>query len=264
MQIKQGTKPGQCDAMRCKDPATMQIDGKAWGRTAVHVCPRHYGQAISAGMIEASAPAVIDVPHETPEALPQTEAAEAEAEALAVVSEARAFVISTQEEIDFAGEILGEIKAKAKDLDEREKAITRPLNDALKAARALFKPAKTHLEEAEALIKKAIARFHDETAERHRIAMHEASLAHAAGDRQAAELALSTVATLEGVEGVRASRVWDFEIMNADEIPRAFLVPDAVAIRAHMRRIVEMGETPEIPGVRFYQETRIAAKARPS
>lgn len=255
LNLKQSPKQGQCDAMRCTEAPSVEADGAAWGRGIVRLCARHEEQARKAGM-RAPGRADAEIVDVAP---PEAEAAAATSEALAIVSEARAFEITTQDEIEFAAEVLGEIKAKAKALEDREKTITRPINDALKAARALFKPAREHLAEAESVIKRAIAAFHDATAERHRLAMAEASAAHAAGDTEGAALALATVATLDGVAGVRTSRVWDFEITDPLAVPPVFTVPDVVAIRAEMRRAVEMGIEPEIPGVRFFQTTRVSA-----
>lgn len=189
------------------------------------------------------------------------EAKAAQADAIAIAHEASEFVIETQEDVDFAAECLVEIKGKAKDLESREKAITKPLNDALKATRDLFRPAREALDRAENTLKGAIKAFHVQTEERNRAAMQAASEAYRDGDEETARLALANVATLEGVAGVKASQVWAFEVLDPEAVPRAFLVVDDRKVREYMREVVKAGAVPELPGVRFYQDTRIAASA---
>lgn len=66
---------------------------------------------------------------------------------------ASAVIITTPEELTKATDVLGRIKKLAKIIEEKKKAITSPMNEALKAARALFAPMESDLETAERLIK---------------------------------------------------------------------------------------------------------------
>lgn len=70
--------------------------------------------------------------------------------------------ITTPEMALAAGEDLHKVKALAKDLEERRKAITGPINKALREVNALFRPAKNWLGSAESIIKNQLLEFSNE------------------------------------------------------------------------------------------------------
>ncbi len=74
---------------------------------------------------------------------------------------------------------------------------------------------------------------------------------------------VETVAATKPSAGIAVQRPWTFEVVNPDEIPRAFMVVDDKAIRQNMRDTVRAdGEPYPIPGVRFYQDERLAVRGR--
>jgi hypothetical protein len=65
---------------------------------------------------------------------------EADKEAQSIIQEAQAIIIKTQDDYVFAGEMRKRIKGKIKDLDDKRKSITAPLDLAKKNVMALFTP----------------------------------------------------------------------------------------------------------------------------
>lgn len=65
---------------------------------------------------------------------------EVEKDTQLIIKEAQAIVIKTQDDYSLAGELRRKIKGKIKDLDEKRKSITAPLDLAKKNIMALFNP----------------------------------------------------------------------------------------------------------------------------
>lgn len=177
---------------------------------------------------------------------------------------------------------LREIKSIQKQIDDAEKSITKPMNDALKAARDLFRAPKEAAAKAETLIKRAISGYVDEQRriqaeeqrkadeaarkERERLAKLQAA-AEERGDTKKAEqfqeraqTVVAPVVTVAApkVEGIATREVWKFEITDAAQVPREYLVVD----ESRVRKVVQAlkGDC-NIPGVRVWKEDQIAASA---
>jgi coenzyme F420-reducing hydrogenase alpha subunit len=73
----------------------------------------------------------------------------------------RALPVTSLEEYTEAVEIGGKLKKVSKMVTERKEEITKPLNEALKSARALFKPMEDTLDEAESELKNKMLSFKD-------------------------------------------------------------------------------------------------------
>lgn len=77
------------------------------------------------------------------------------------LSDSRGSSIATAGDYEGAGKSLIAIKGMQKQLEEKRTAITKPLNDALKAVNDLFRPAKTWLEEAEKIHKDQMVAYRE-------------------------------------------------------------------------------------------------------
>jgi hypothetical protein len=74
---------------------------------------------------------------------------------------------------------------------------------------------------------------------------------------------VETVAPVpKATQGVSTRRTWTFAIEDASMVPPQWWKIDEAAIREHMRATVKEGGTPEIPGVRFYQEVGMSVRGR--
>lgn len=75
---------------------------------------------------------------------------------------ARAYKVTSPELMEAAGEDLKSIKALQKQVEDKRTSITKPLNDAMKAVNALFKPAAEWLADAENTLKGSMLTFRQE------------------------------------------------------------------------------------------------------
>jgi hypothetical protein len=176
-------------------------------------------------------------------------------------AEINEFEIQTKDDLAFAVEILTETKANLKRLDEKRKEITGPLNEALKAANGLFKPAITFYEKCEKIIKQKIAAAYAQAGSEARAALEAASEAAGIGDGTGVTAALQAhddAVEFPEVEGIQYRSIWKFEITDESLIPRDFLTPNILLISGVVQN--KKGAT-DIPGVRVFEEKIVAVRA---
>ena len=110
-----------------------------------------------------------------------------------VLAVAKAIVVDSPEMAEIAASELVNIKARAKDLDEERKRITKPMDDAKKAVMDTYKPAIERLGQAETALKDAISSYQKEQ-------RRLADLAAAEAARKAREDAQKLAAKAEKLE----------------------------------------------------------------
>jgi hypothetical protein len=202
------------------------------------------------------------------------QAEQIQTEAVATVEQARAVVIK-----DNAGygdatamlkrvalirkravEFFAPMKAAAvrahKAILDQEKQVLAPLVEAegyIKLAVAHYAEAQERIRRAEELRLREEARLAEETRR-----LEEAAAAERAGDKEAAQAIIEApvatpVVTLASstpkVAGLSYRETWSFEIVDANAIPREYLVPDMTRIGQVARAL--KGDA-RIPGVRVY------------
>ncbi len=151
-----------------------------------------------------------------------------------------------------AAEMLKKVKTMYKTIENKRLELTRPLNEGLRNVNAMFKAYSAPLEEAERIIKAGMTKFRQqaefqakellrlkaENEARQAIATAQDTLdPEAIKKAQEAELALKTAndaapRTVNTESGqVRYRKVWKFEIIDAEQLPRAYLMPDEKKIK---------------------------------
>ena len=188
---------------------------------------------------------------------PEERAREAIVVAGAIATEAAvdglsAMVVATDEQCEFASQLLREIKGAWHVLEEKRTSITGPLNKALRATNELFRPASRSLEHGEAILKLKIS---DYLAAKERARAAALQAAAAATTPEAAQQAIAHVAPVAPPAGVSVRKVWRFEVVDQNLVPRELCSPDAKKIEAAFH-----GGATAIPGVRFFQEDQVSAR----
>ena len=166
---------------------------------------------------------------------------------------------------DFVKQIDAYAKVISQPLLEAETHLKRQLkiwNDVLEARRL----EEEHRLEQERMFREEAARQEIEAAKEEAEAMamfmgekdakRAEIVAEAQAERSLVNIAEDHKANLKGLSSMKVSgarKVWTFEVTNEEDIPREFLVVD----EAKIRRAMNAGAR-EIPGVRIYQDTRIA------
>ena len=203
-----------------------------------------------------------------------------ETEALVQVYENYA-IVST-EAYEFSAEDLKKIKTKYKELDDMRKSLTKPLDESKKRIMEFFKAPLTLLGSAETAIKSAMLKWQQEQErlrreEEARLAEAQrkeaerlARLAEAAekrGDEKKAEefkgreaitkaAVPSVISNVRPVAGISMREVWKYRIVDANKIPREYMIPNETVIGQVARST--KGKI-AIEGVEFYCEETIAA-----
>jgi hypothetical protein len=149
--------------------------------------------------------------------------------------------IQSQASADAAGALLTKIKSEAKALEAKRTSVTGPINEALRAVNDLFRGPRENYAKAEAILKGKIGAF-------------VASVAQARVEAMQAEAPAVAPAALPSNMSSRVVR--RFEIVDAAQIPREYLQPNAAAIQASIDAGVD-----SIPGVRVFEQVLLAVRS---
>lgn len=193
---------------------------------------------------------------------PQAEAEQETAAALAVVRQELdaldGWAIDDAEGSELAAAMLRDVKARAKGLEEKRTSITKPINIALRAVNALFKPPKAALAEAEHALKGKIAAYLEACDAANTAALVAAGTASTPEDAAAA---LATVETVAPPGGVSVRYTYRAQVVDAGAVPSVFLSPDLALIEAHGARMRAAGQPAGVPGVTWEKIPIVTSRA---
>ena len=245
MKYVQTSKEGICDAMRCK---AQSVGTNADGR---QVCDKH--------MLAPPKPKLpVKEDEKEPGAIVVRRYTDDAREALEVVD---SIEINDAEELEACAEILKEVKTKFKELDALEKNVTKPLNQALRAARDTYREPKNLLSEIEKKIKRKISDYDQAQREANRLALAAAAKNVGEGDSDGARAALSAVQSTHKPQGLSYVDKYTYRITDINLLPREYLMPDYAKLKAAATR-VNAGEKISISGVEFIPQTQIAVRTK--
>lgn len=181
------------------------------------------------------------------------------------ISAAESIEIKTDEQMLEAGEIKKKIKIVGKMVKEKKEAITKPLNDALKQVRELFKPLEEGYEQADDMIASKMIAYQRIIEEKQRKIEEEArkKLEEAQKQLEQGKLTEKQAERVENKiekkleeapqvikksENFQTREIKKFRIINETEVPREYLMIDEVKVRkAMMAGIV-------VSGVEYYTD----------
>ena len=166
------------------------------------------------------------------------------------------FVVENNDDQEFAAEIIQDVKAKHKALEVKRKAITVPMNTALKEVNNLFRPVREALEKGERILKGKIVAYQHEQTVKNAQALVEASEAETP---QEAQVALAKTATVTSPKSVNVRYVWKATIEDESKLPREYLCPDMARIDLHASEAKEEPPAP-IPGVSFKKAPIVSSR----
>jgi len=169
--------------------------------------------------------------------------------------------IKTQEDYEGAADIIAKLKDTGSIIKKKKESITKPLNEALKNARELFKPIENQFVEAEKTIKGKLLTYKREADERARIEEEKIASRVTKGTMRM-DTAAEKIDNVERVKTttrgkvgkVQVKKIPKLRIVDKKLIPLEYLEPDMGAIR---RDAINNKIT--IPGVEVYYEETIAA-----
>ena len=183
---------------------------------------------------------------------------------------AETIVIESDSDLKKGADFLSNVKKAQKLIKEKKESITKPMNMALKNARAFFAPFEQSLDESERLVKARMITYAQLVQEKaaedarrieeelHRKAQEEQMTAEklsAETNKAMQEMAeLKTVETkVEGRKGaIQYRTVKQIEVEDLNAIPREYLIPDMTKIR----KVALAGV--QIPGIIVKEVKQIA------
>jgi len=198
-----------------------------------------------------------------------------EKETAIIVKEAQAIIVRTPSDYELAGILRMRLKGKIKELDERRKSITQPLDLAKKNIMALFNPIIDRLNEGVIVVDKATLAFEEEQERKAREAQakaeEEARKAREKAEAKAKELeaqgktekaaayqekaeaivAPVITANIPKVDGQGTRDVWHAEVIDFKKLPDSWKLPNQSALDKHAQNTKGKAS---IPGVIFKME----------
>ena len=142
-------------------------------------------------------------------------------------------IVKTSEDMVKAAEVLSRLNKYMDGLVEEREKVTKPLNEALKAERARFKPTEDKLSEAIAWVRREMSRYETERqllinkgeeAAAKKVAAGKISLEDAVAVAEKGSGGASVLATSSGTVKFRTDKV--LRIVNAGKVPRKYLIVD--------------------------------------
>lgn len=176
----------------------------------------------------------------------QIELSQESAKANGALREVKDFVVVTPDDIALAETFALDAKAQWKRIDERRKAITGPLNEALRSTNDLFRNPLNAYAEVEGVLRQKVLAARAEINRVNREAMEKAQLALAQNDVRGAALAAAPITAPPATQGMTYHDAWAWRIVDAALLPRQFLIPNEKAIKAWVEA---NGNQNPIPGV---------------
>lgn len=173
-----------------------------------------------------------------------------------IVTTAASITITTHAHMADATELLSLVNKNIDRIEEEREKVTKPLNAALKAENARWKPMRTSLEEARDTIRAKMSEY--QTAQKART---DAEAAAIAARIKPGRGNLSTERGVEKIEELDAPSssiaadsgsvtfitVKHFEVVDVMKLSEEYVLPNDMAIRAAMKRGIELD------GVRYYE-----------
>lgn len=175
-------------------------------------------------------------------------------EALQVVDVVKGTEITTAESYAVAVDMVSEIKTQRNAVESARRSFVDPLNEVVKRINGFFRPALDRYDECERILKSKLVEW-TQNAERERQRLLEEAESQAQdGDLGAANVAIEEAEALvvPKVAGFSQSETWTGEVVDASKIPREYLIPDEVKLRAVTK--AHKGD-PKIPGWKAYPKT---------
>ena len=214
-------------------------------------------------------------------------AVRAQQEAPAMLKQAEAIVIMTQEHYEGANNVLKVVKDKYRELDAKRKEITKPLDQAKKAVMDLFREPLEILNKAESILKQAMISYADEQDRLRREEQRKLELkAKAEEDRKRKDLedrakkwadkgkaekadelldqaedvhvdAQVVAPVTEQPKGVSFRESWSAKVVDEEKVPREYL---SVNIQALNKVAQATKGAIKIPGVEFKMEKVLSSR----
>jgi hypothetical protein len=168
------------------------------------------------------------------------------------------FVITNQDQMDYASSYLQRVSGLSNEIDAARKAISKPFRKQVEAIQTYFAPALEALAEVKAGLKQCIQAGYQLAQQTQASAFQAAEAALASGNLQQAGLATQNAiaADLALPKGLSMRTRLRWEVVDPSQVPGPLWSIDATKVDA----AIDAGHR-EIPGIRIWEDQSIAARA---
>lgn len=174
-----------------------------------------------------------------------------------LLANAQVLPVDSQSDLDLVGEILVYVKGISKEIESKKRKIVDPLNASLKAVRDFFRPAESACFEIERVLKSKVSEYSVRLEQARISARAQIDDAATSQEITASLEAMAASVPAEMPEGVSVREIWDFEVVNALDVPREYLCVDTTFVR----QAIVTGGVREIPGIKIFKKQSVAVKA---
>lgn len=160
----------------------------------------------------------------------------AKREAADLLDAVAAITINGPSDVDFVATSLREVKDQYKAIENKRKAATQPIDQALKEIRSWFKPALDALSSVEEQLKSKLAKYHDGLAEERANLLEDIHDADGdKGEQRAALVRLKDLEEENQPSGISYRDNYEIDVVDHTKVPREFMVVDMRALEAHIK-----------------------------
>jgi malate synthase len=179
----------------------------------------------------------------------------------AFIEMANAHMVLDQEQADKANDILKTITNGLKQIEDKRKSFTAPLNQSLKEINATFKQIVEPIENAKSALTKRLMQWRSQEQERIRQEQEKARKeeerrlkiqeAHAAKGHNCKETITPVLAPMPfSVNDTTKTQLrWTYEVVDVSQVPLQYMIIDGPEITKAVREGVR-----DIPGVKIFQK----------
>lgn len=176
----------------------------------------------------------------------KTEIKSLEKQIIPITKKALTCSIESQKDLIKATEILTLINTYADSVKKSKEAVTKPLNEALKATRTMFKPLEDKLNEAIMVIRKEMTNYQTEQMRQARLEAEKVATGEVSIESAVALTPDKKVASKSG--SITFVTVKKFEIEDITKVPKDYIMLNEVAVRQALSSGIKLA------GIRYWDE----------
>jgi hypothetical protein len=168
-------------------------------------------------------------------------------------------VVSTQDEYAYWGDVMKLCKNKIKEVEEERKEYTKPIDEAKKRLmdkeKEIVNPIKQYIEKIEKVMAAFFLEEQKKRQEEQKRLENEAIKNAKPEDTDVVVPVVESLKTTRGSVSTTTGITYnEFEVINADEIPREYLMPD----ESKIKNAINAGKVKEIKGIKIIQSVRFS------